>query len=308
MRMFNRRAVMLAGVLALVMAAAFSTVAHAEIIAPGDFASSVWSDKADYAPGELVTLSGGHWQAGESVQISVNDDAGSTWSRNVDVTADAGGNITDQFYLPDWFVAQYSVKATGSAGAGAATSFTDGNIDISPSRVPAAAFAPVQAGQQFVFPIQANKSGGGNDPQVATSATNPNALVVAADTKNACGTAGATIPASWLSIVAPALPRTVPATPATTFSLKVAPPAAAASGDYRAVVSFETAPGTGGSGNFALCVHVSPADSTAPTTTATGKNADGTTYASDTWTRQNATVTLSADDGNGSGVKSIAYS
>ena len=74
----------------------------------------IWSDKADYAPGEAVVLSGANWAPGDSVHIRVNDDAGATWSRDVDVTADASGAISDQFNLPDWFVATYSVTATGA--------------------------------------------------------------------------------------------------------------------------------------------------------------------------------------------------
>jgi photosystem II stability/assembly factor-like uncharacterized protein len=88
---------------------------------------TIASDKADYAPGELVTLTGSNWAPGESVNIKVNDDEGQTWSRNVDVTANESGNITDSFNLPDWFVATYSVTATGSSGT-AQTTFTDGNV------------------------------------------------------------------------------------------------------------------------------------------------------------------------------------
>jgi photosystem II stability/assembly factor-like uncharacterized protein len=77
-------------------------------------APTIQSDKADYAPGELVTLTGGGWQPGEAVNIVVNDDAGQTWNRNVNVTADQSGNISDSFNLPDWFVATYSVTATGA--------------------------------------------------------------------------------------------------------------------------------------------------------------------------------------------------
>ena len=87
---------------------------------------SVWSDKADYAPGEQVALSGANWAPGESVHIRVNDDAGETWRRDVDVTADESGAISDQFNLPDWFVAQYSVTATGASSGTATWSFTDG--------------------------------------------------------------------------------------------------------------------------------------------------------------------------------------
>src|SRR5215210_6336620 len=108
--------------------------AFAEVISSdGTTASStptVTSDKADYAPGELVTLTGSGWQAGESVNIKVNDDAGQTWNRNVNVTADASGNVSDSFNLPDWFVATYTVTATGAQSGVATTSFTDGSIDV----------------------------------------------------------------------------------------------------------------------------------------------------------------------------------
>ena len=78
-------------------------------------APSITSDKADYAPGELVTLTGAGWQPGETVHIFVNDDWGSSWTRSVDVTADASGGLADQFNLPSWFVAVYTVVATGDA-------------------------------------------------------------------------------------------------------------------------------------------------------------------------------------------------
>ena len=94
----------------------------------------IWSDKADYAPGETVVLSGANWAPGDSVHIRVNDDAGATWSRDVDVIADASGAISDQFNLPDSFVAQYTVTATGATGT-ATTTFTDGNVkfDVAPN-------------------------------------------------------------------------------------------------------------------------------------------------------------------------------
>ena len=68
-------------------------------------APTIASDLDDYPPGGLVTLTGSNWQPGEVVHIFVNDDWGSSWNRHVDVIADANGNITDQFNLPNWFVA-----------------------------------------------------------------------------------------------------------------------------------------------------------------------------------------------------------
>ncbi|HET9544906.1 MAG TPA: hypothetical protein VFO88_04970, partial [Gaiellaceae bacterium] len=97
-----------------------------------DTSTAPWiaSDKPDYAPGERVTLNGGNWEPGESVRIEVEDDQGKTWQRDVTVVADAAGAISDSFDLPDWFVATYSVRATGSSGATAASGFTDGNVQV----------------------------------------------------------------------------------------------------------------------------------------------------------------------------------
>jgi hypothetical protein len=88
-------------------------------------APTIQSDKADYAPGELVTLTGSGWQPGESVHINVNDTYGATWTRNVDVIADASGNITDSFNLPNSFVSDYDVTATGAQSGTVRTTFTD---------------------------------------------------------------------------------------------------------------------------------------------------------------------------------------
>jgi hypothetical protein len=88
---------------------------------------TIRTDRADYAPGDTVTISGSGWAPGEAVRISVNDDDGQTWSRVASVTADAAGEVTDTFALPDWFVATYAVTATGSSGT-ATTTFTDGSM------------------------------------------------------------------------------------------------------------------------------------------------------------------------------------
>ena len=112
--------------LVLLTALAFASSSNAAVESPPP--PSVWSDKADYAPGELVTLSGANWAPGESIHIRVNDDAGETWRRDVDVIADESGAISDQFNLPDWFVADYSVTATGASSGNATWSFTDGNV------------------------------------------------------------------------------------------------------------------------------------------------------------------------------------
>lgn len=117
-------------VVLLTLAACGQDVAPETLKAADTAAPTITSDKEDYAPGELVTLSGSNWQAGESVHINVDDDQTKTWARNVDVTADKNGSITDQFNLPDWFVATYKVTATGAQSGTATTGFTDGNVVV----------------------------------------------------------------------------------------------------------------------------------------------------------------------------------
>ena len=91
---------------------------------------TITSDKADYPPGGAVILTGTDWQPGEQVHIRVNDDAGQTWRRDMDVYADGNGNIRDEFTLPNWFVATYAVTATGAVSGTATTTFTDGDIRV----------------------------------------------------------------------------------------------------------------------------------------------------------------------------------
>src|SRR3954451_4724522 len=100
--------------------------AHAETGTPW-----IQSDKDDYPPGGLVSLTGGDWQPGESVHLYVNDDQGRTWERNSDVVADDTGAVSEAFNLPDWFVATYKVLATGDVSGTATTGFTDGNVKVS---------------------------------------------------------------------------------------------------------------------------------------------------------------------------------
>src|SRR3954451_6568522 len=88
---------------------------------------SITSHKADYAPGESVILTGAGWQPGEPVRIVVDDDgvAEQRWQHDVTVTADETGAVSEQFLLPAYFVADYSVTATGEQSGTATTTFTD---------------------------------------------------------------------------------------------------------------------------------------------------------------------------------------
>ncbi|MGH3052335.1 MAG: MBG domain-containing protein, partial [Gaiellaceae bacterium] len=113
---------------------AFAGIARAEVDAP--LPPQVWTDKSDYAPGETVTLSGANWAPGESVHVVVNDDAGQTWRYENDVTGAEDGTFGVQFQLPEWFVATYTVTATGAQSGTAMWTFTDGDIRVRAGRSP----------------------------------------------------------------------------------------------------------------------------------------------------------------------------
>src|SRR5215204_493464 len=149
-------------------------------------APTIQSDKDDYSPGELVTLTGSGWKPGESVNIVVNDDAGQTWNRNVNVIADPSGSIGDSFNLPDWFVATYSVKATGASGAVATSSFTDSAIAFTPTTVSQS----IIAGSNNTFTQSVSN---GNTPANVTGVSSSSG----ANGGRGCPSTANRIPASW---------------------------------------------------------------------------------------------------------------
>src|SRR5437588_8906758 len=105
----RRRGIGIAGLWAVVvLAAGVSFAAPAAASTLGDAAGltpTVESDKADYAPASIVTLTGAGWSSGEAVHVNVNDNIGQTWSYNADVTANQIGGFPLQFKLPKPFAA-----------------------------------------------------------------------------------------------------------------------------------------------------------------------------------------------------------
>ena len=82
----------------------------------GSTAPWIQSDLGDYAPGSTVTLTGGNWMPGETVHVFVDDTTNHTWNHSADVVADDSGMIQDVFALPNVFVSDYDVTATGGVG------------------------------------------------------------------------------------------------------------------------------------------------------------------------------------------------
>jgi hypothetical protein len=109
---------------------------------------TIVSDQNDYAPGSTVTLTGTDWLPNELVHLVVNDQDGQTWSYNADLSSDSSGAFTHQFQLPNWFVANYTVVATGFSGSSATTSFTDA---IQTTTTIASSVNPSALGQSVTF-------------------------------------------------------------------------------------------------------------------------------------------------------------
>ncbi|MFT3798146.1 SpaA isopeptide-forming pilin-related protein [Microbacterium sp.] len=112
---------------ALVASAATDVSAAPTAPAGADAAASptIASDLEDYPPGGTVTLTGTGWQPGETVTIVVNDTDGATWSLTQDVVAAADGTLALVFTLPNYYVPNYDVTATGALSGTATTTFTD---------------------------------------------------------------------------------------------------------------------------------------------------------------------------------------
>ena len=89
----------------------------------------------DYAPGEIVTISGKGWQPGETVTLKVSEDTDSHFDWDLTAVANEQGNIVNQEFYPrqdDQFQhlgIRFYVLATGAASQ-ALTTFTDGNIKV----------------------------------------------------------------------------------------------------------------------------------------------------------------------------------
>jgi hypothetical protein len=255
---------------------------------------AISSDKPDYVPGEMVTLNGSYWAAGEAVHVVVNDDAGQTWRYENDVTASAAGSFILQFNLPDWFVATYSVTASGSSGT-ATTTFTDANLKFALATAENAAPATVTWSVNW--------------DQWQGTGQNPNNTC--AGTRSSFGTAnysGNTLSSgseAGINNNASAKPTSAQTTGAFAGTYEL---------DYWSGSPGSTIPltaaqlcqaGVNGPTVFTFYAHFKLADATPPTTTASASpaaNAAG-------WNKTNVTVDLSAaDNAGGSGVKEITYS
>ncbi|HET6594988.1 MAG TPA: hypothetical protein VFG81_05165 [Anaerolineales bacterium] len=150
-----------------------------ELTATPSGSPTIMSDKEDYFPGELVTLTGTNWQGDTEVRVIVNDDVGQTWKRDVSVVVADDGTIYDSFNLPAWFVATYYVTASGQQTGRVITySFTDSagsySLDFSAADPGDSPTYPKVTPAQLACPTPSGGTGRAADPLANAIFGNPN--------------------------------------------------------------------------------------------------------------------------------------
>ncbi len=94
--------------------------------------ATVKTDREDYWPGEAVSVTGSGWQPGETVTLTISEDADTHYDFIYRAVADAAGNITNAEFAPiqneifQHFGKRFYVRASGAASE-ALNTFTDGN-------------------------------------------------------------------------------------------------------------------------------------------------------------------------------------
>ena len=96
------------------------------------FYPTLRSDKSDYAPGDIVTLTGEGWLPNETVAINIRESSGDP-DTNLSVTADGHGTFTNrEFRVTTQDIGvQFLATATGQTSRWTAqATFTDGNVKV----------------------------------------------------------------------------------------------------------------------------------------------------------------------------------
>jgi hypothetical protein len=101
--------------------------------------ATVMTDKADYAPGTIVTITGSGWQPGETVTLQFVESPLVDTHPDLTAVADANGNIFNNQFSPDEHDADitFTLTATGgTSGLQAQTTFTDSISSITITSAP----------------------------------------------------------------------------------------------------------------------------------------------------------------------------
>src|SRR5438034_273650 len=134
-------------------------------IGNGNTTATVKTDKEDYAPGEVVTMTGSGWQPGEAVTLELHEDLDhdEDTDQTLTTTADSSGSILYREFAPDEhdLGVQFYLTATGrTSGSVAQTTFLD-SPKVGSVTVGAQSPDPVTPGSSAAFTITVFRGSGG---------------------------------------------------------------------------------------------------------------------------------------------------
>jgi hypothetical protein len=132
--------------------------------------ATIETDRDDYAPGEVVTITGGGWQPGETVRLLLQEVTPEHADRLLTAVADEHGNILNNSFAPEehHLGVRFYLTATG-AGAEAQLTFTDSRT-INSVTLNGAAAVTVAPGAPITVVINVTTAnGGGNQNWRGTS-------------------------------------------------------------------------------------------------------------------------------------------
>src|SRR5947207_2846862 len=154
-------------------------------IGNGNTAATVKTNKEDYAPGEVVTMTGSGWQPGEAVTLELHEDLDydEDTDQTLTTTADSSGSILYREFAPDEhdLGVQFYLTATGrTSGSVAQTTFLDspkvGSVTVGPQTPD-----PVTPGSSAAFTITVFRgTGGGSNGNFSATLSITTALPVGA--------------------------------------------------------------------------------------------------------------------------------
>ena len=145
--------------------------------------ATVKTDKPDYAPGEVVTITGSGWNPGETVMLTLSEAPPFDTHPAMTAIADPNGNIVNTSFSPDVndLAIRFYLTAAGS-GAQAQTTFTDASIATATVTIKKSTCSSNQttftAGDTVCASIAVTTSGGGGAPDLFIEWFNPSGMLV----------------------------------------------------------------------------------------------------------------------------------
>jgi hypothetical protein len=138
--------------------------------------ATVKTDKADYAPGEIVTITGSGWQPGETVTLTLVESPFIDTHPVMTAVADSTGKIVNNQFSPDQYdlSIRFYLTAVGSlSGSQAQNTFTDGNATSVSGTVRSSA-----AGNPAISGATITCTGGCNNSPAATTTSGTTGVYV----------------------------------------------------------------------------------------------------------------------------------